>query len=245
MSILLNALNKSESKNDDIDSMIEAPLDEDKVSSNPITPKSTVWIIALLGMIVVLLLVILLVLFNQNHQTNEAIELKGSVVTNSLNSATNTQNTSIKTPEHNILPDSATTANKSSETDPKSVSYLETFKLKKDDSAAQQASLNSESALNNQATGTKSQHKPQASDLNQSLPIKELNELTDIELMMTKEVIYEAHVYSADASQRFIFVGGDLKQENDQIKNAWYLERIEENAIIINNNMLRVRLPKP
>jgi len=77
--------------------------------------------------------------------------------------------------------------------------------------------------------------------LNDDLPIRGEEQLTDIEAMMVKEVIIDAHVFSEEPNQSFVFVKGELKQEGDTLINSWRLEKIEESAVIINNGILRVR----
>ncbi|WP_144392047.1 general secretion pathway protein GspB [Pleionea sediminis] len=81
-----------------------------------------------------------------------------------------------------------------------------------------------------------------SSELNTNLPIKTVEQLTRVELMMIDEIKVGAHVYSEDSEQRFIFVSGELTQEGDKIINSWKLEAIEPETIIVNNGILRVRL---
>jgi hypothetical protein len=78
--------------------------------------------------------------------------------------------------------------------------------------------------------------------LNTDLPLKQYQELTSVEQMMVNEVNIDAHVYSEDASQRFIFVDGELKQEGEQLINSWILESVLEDGVIINNGVLRVKI---
>jgi hypothetical protein len=77
--------------------------------------------------------------------------------------------------------------------------------------------------------------------LNTDLPLKLFDQLSDVEQMMVNEVNIDAHVYSEDPQQRFIFVDGQLKQEGDQLINSWVLEQILEDGVIINNGILRVK----
>lgn len=81
-------------------------------------------------------------------------------------------------------------------------------------------------------------------DIDTSLPLLEKSQLTEIQLLMVNEVSIGAHIYSEDDSQRFVFVDGQMKVEGDKLVNSWYLERIESDGVIINNNILRVRLPQ-
>ncbi|MEE4243838.1 MAG: general secretion pathway protein GspB [Kangiellaceae bacterium] len=80
-------------------------------------------------------------------------------------------------------------------------------------------------------------------NINTEIPIKDLDSLTDIQAMMVKEVVIEAHVYSEEQANRFVFVDGNIRQEGDNIINSWYLEQIEQSSVIINNRILRVRIP--
>ena len=58
--------------------------------------------------------------------------------------------------------------------------------------------------------------------INKALPIKEFDQLTEIEQLMVNEITLDAHVYSEEASQRFIFMNDALIQEGEKIINSWY-----------------------
>ena len=90
------------------------------------------------------------------------------------------------------------------------------------------------------STSSSSQH-PQ---INKALPIKEFDQLTEIEQLMVNEITLDAHVYSEEASQRFIFMNDALIQEGEKIINSWYLESIEPDGIVVNNGVLRVNIEK-
>ncbi|PWK53941.1 general secretion pathway protein GspB [Pleionea mediterranea] len=80
--------------------------------------------------------------------------------------------------------------------------------------------------------------------INKALPIKEFDQLTEIEQLMVNEITLDAHVYSEEASQRFIFMNDALIQEGEKIINSWYLESIEPDGIVVNNGVLRVNIEK-
>ncbi|NVJ61187.1 MAG: general secretion pathway protein GspB [Gammaproteobacteria bacterium] len=81
-------------------------------------------------------------------------------------------------------------------------------------------------------------------NIDTSLPVLERSQLTEIQLLMVNEVNIGAHIYSEDENQRFVFVDGNMKVEGEKLVNSWYLEKIEPDGVIINNNILRVRLPQ-
>ena len=80
--------------------------------------------------------------------------------------------------------------------------------------------------------------------INKALPIKEFDQLTEIEQLMVNEITLDAHVYSEEASQRFIFMNDALIQEGEKIINSWYLKSIEPDGIVVNNGVLRVNIEK-
>ena len=129
-------------------------------------------------------------------------------------------------------------------------SYFETYQPNK---AREQSlpSLSSEPNIDNSLSDTPladpAVKRPASTQNNQfindQLPITNVEDLTEVQKMMVDEVVIEAHVYSEDQDSRFVFVSGTIKQEGEQIINSWYLESVEQDAVIINNRILRVRLP--
>ena len=104
-----------------------------------------------------------------------------------------------------------------------------------------EAAQNRDAQLVSQPSNASPSHPPQ---INKALPIKDIEQLTQIEQLMVNEITLDAHVYSEEASQRFIFVNDALIQEGEKIINSWYLESIEPDGIVVNNGVLRVNLEK-
>ncbi len=262
MSILLNALNKAkqdEAESDDIEQLIETPLDEQEV--NEIEPETSGinfqhGLLLLLGIIAILLFAILWVLV-LNNSSNTGSDLKSSEPLRQTNepvaqqSVTTTQSkTTISSSgkselSENIGDTSGETLTRSQSANNQPGQYLESYQPKRDNThnrSATSAPDKQQPLTRQSSTESEASNNTVSRSNSSSLPLREMHTLTEVERMMVSEVTVDAHVYSEDASQRFIFVRGELKQEGDQLINSWLLESIEEDGIIVNNGVLRVKL---
>ncbi len=273
MSILLNALNKakqSDLESDDIEQLIETPLDEQEVSEPEAASNRMGFqhgLLILLAIIALLLFAILWVLLSdQSTRVSSSAE---EVVTNRTPvAASSTQPTESASGDQQIVaqtPAASAAINKSNTPavnaqafnsqggnplgtgtqGESSVQYLEKYQPKRDSLRDRTSDALPVTQVKRPQTATppsSARTSAESQSLNTELPLKTINELTQVERMMVDEVTVDAHVYSEDASQRFIFVNGDLKQEGDKLVNSWLLEAIEEDGIIVNNGVLRVKL---
>ncbi len=248
MSILLNALNKSKDQEilpEGIDDMIDTPIDEEFSSHYESDQKPKPWLMMVLVIIAVLLLAILsLLIFDRMSLSNSEVD----VVQEPVFAQVVPQTKEIK--QEPVQPKAE---NKPVAVEPKSSSeqsasdkqqqYFEQFNLQSAATKPPSVSTNRKKVENKQQQQENQSTKTvkNTSSLNTSLQLKEESDLTDVEALMVKEVIIEAHVFSEQASERFVFIQGRLVQESEKLINSWYLEEVEENAIIINNGVLRVR----
>lgn len=271
MSILLNALNKgrNEQDPDDIDELIANPLDETPESQ---APAGINWVPILLGVIALVLIVICVLLYQLiNAQNKPTQKVTPTEVLTSANNTTEQNNTSAlnnaskvgnlsestipagsdKTASNITRDEQANVAATLTNNEQKSQQFIELYKPQR----YEKATNSSETAEPNQAASTErvystrsesrqstSNTREYSSKINQSIPVREVDQLTDIERMMVNEVSVDAHIYSEDPTQRFIFVAGEMRSEGDKLINSWYLEAIELDGVVINNGVLRVRL---
>ncbi len=54
---------------------------------------------------------------------------------------------------------------------------------------------------------------------------------------------YSAHIYAADYSKGFVILNGAKKHAGDELKNGVYVEKIEENSLVLSYKGLLFRLP--
>ncbi len=262
MSILLNALNKSKQQDDDtseIETLIDSPIDESGHGESSGRGQPHWLLVLLLSLIVVLLASIAYLLLRTTSPvaeqavtetsrsssravaSHQSVANKQSDITASTDNAISRQ----EQDKSNLASGAPTKENQSGESERQ---YFEAYKPERQPrKTVSQRSDNKQPVETARPTNT-AEHNSTSSQnvsrsaINTNLPIKTLKQLTQVEQMMVNEITIDAHVYSEDPTQRFIFVAGELKQEGDRMVNSWLLEAIEESTVIVNNGVLRVRL---
>ncbi len=236
MSILLNALNKSKLDQDsteEIEELIDSPIEEVTVDDSNVSHSShaLVWLLSLIS---VLLLAILLVLIWDKLATNQKPTVEQTSVSEVVSTKELEANSIAPTNNETHIEEATTAKDR----------YFESFQIEKQPrTVKKQSSPKKEKVVRSVATPPAVTAAQSSSDNNESLSIRELNDLSDVEKMMVSEVTIGAHVYSDDNAQSFIFSNDELKQEGDKLINSWTLEKIEEKSIVISNGILRVRVP--
>ncbi|WMS85569.1 general secretion pathway protein GspB [Pleionea litopenaei] len=188
---------------------------------------------------------------NKTNVTNTASTqlMKEVNETSQSESVGNEQETVVLNPSTSN--DKRTNVERGTASSDESEQYIESYRPKRyasENTSSQTRSDTIESSSNSRTYSTEVENRntppsrEYTSNLRQDLPVREKDELTQVQLLMVNEVVIDAHIYSEDPSQRFVFVGGEMKTEGDQIVNSWFLESIEPKGVIINNGVLRVRL---
>ncbi len=78
----------------------------------------------------------------------------------------------------------------------------------------------------------------------QPVHVKDLSELSQVELSRIPSLNLASHIYSSAAAYRSVVINGQAYQEGDLIQPGLILEEISQNGIVINIQGLKVSLPK-